>query len=95
MLHLRALFRELCPDYHPRNDPWGHAMGGFFDVAAEMDLRDLPIPSEWGYRAGAGGPEVSDEARPLLESLPDETLYQLGELLHRLTERLDRQGRSY
>lgn len=93
----RDLFKEFAPDYGPNNDPWGHAMGAFFNVAGELDRRGCDMPPEWGYRCGMGGPEVDEWAQGVLDDLKptNAELLRLGRFLHRLTARLDRAGRSY
>lgn len=96
-MRTKYLFKEFAPDYSPRFDPWGHAMGAFFNVAAELDKRGANLPAAWGYRAGAGGPEVDDYAAEVIADLAptDADLLRLGAFLHRLTGRLDRAGHSY
>lgn len=76
------------------SDPWGNAMGLFFEVAAQITILDGVTPPAWGYRPGAGGPVVEDEASIVLQ-MDVADLLQLGEILHHYTRRLDHAGRSY
>jgi hypothetical protein len=78
-------------------DPWGSAMSLFFDVAGEMYRRDMEIPDAWRYRPGLDADHADNtyQAAILAECAEDESLDRLGRVLHRLTESLDRQGRSY
>lgn len=78
------------------SDPWGNAMGLFFDVAAQLYILGGPhmVPPAWRYRPGAGGPVVEDETSIVLQ-MDVADLLQLGEILHRYTCRLDRAGKSY
>ena len=96
-MRTKTLFLELAPDYRPDYDPWGHAMGAFFDVAGELWRRGCCTPDTWHYSPGAGGPEVSEDAAAVFADLDttDDQLRRLGAFLHRLTGRLDRAGRSY
>ena len=94
---IKQLFRELAPDCRGNNDPWGHCMGAFFDVAGEMYRRGMSTPDAWKYSPGAGGPDVSEDARAVFDMLDttDAQLQILGEYLQRVTNRLDRLGYSY
>ncbi len=90
------LFRQLEPDYSPSNDPWGYAMGLFFDVAGELYNRGEAVPDEWQFRPGACGVvEISDYRVDELDEAATADLLRLGAFLHRLTGRIDRAGLSY
>lgn len=91
----KELFLSIY-DFSPKCDPWGTAMSAMFDVAGEMYNRSIPIPAEWKYRPGMGDPLIEDEyTRQQIEALDDETLSKLGDYLHRVTNALDRAGKSY
>lgn len=99
-MRTKQLFKEIAPDYNPKFDPWGHAMGAFFAVCDEIQLvRGLNCDFEWGYDPGPcrTGPEPDCyESEVLAELAPtDDELLRLGRFLHRLTGRLDRAGHSY
>ena len=93
----KEVFFALAPDYGPKNDPWGQAVSAFFDVAGELTKRGADVPDAWQYRPGAGGPSVSEWGAEVFADLQptDADLLRLGALLHKLTDRLDRAGRSY
>lgn len=92
-MKVKEHFRELACDYSPNHDPWGHAMGAYFDVAAACYERGIHVPT---YSPGAGGPEIQDDyAREYLDSLSDEELAKLARFLRTLTHIIDKAGRSY
>ena len=91
-MKVKEYFRELAADYSPKNDPWGSAMGAYFDVAGVCYERGILVPT---YSPGAAGPEVDDYAREYLDSLSDEELSKLARFLRTLTHIIDKAGRSY
>ena len=80
-----------------RGDPWGTAMGAFFDVAEELDRQGEAVPDGWRYRPGVCGPPDYPESyfgQEISGSHPGE-LTKFGNLLYRYTAMLDHAGRSY
>ena len=89
----KSLFLELAGDYSAKHDPWGYAMGAYFDVAAACYERNIHVPT---YSPGVDGPNIDDEHnRELLESLDDKTLAKLAKFCQLLTHFIDKAGRSY
>lgn len=91
----RELKSELMMGWDS-GDRWGSAMGMFFDVAETLYRREAEIPTEWGYRPGAGGvgePETWEAEIMIDADTPD--LIRLGKVLDRYTGMLDRAGESY
>ena len=93
---LAGLVAELrSGDLH--YDPWGTAMGAFFAVAAELQWRGTDIPAKWQYTPGC----AADQREPdgdwfaLLEAADEEVLLSFGEMLHRYTDLLRRDGKDY
>lgn len=93
----KGTFRELAPDYSPKNDPWGYAMALAFDIGAACYSRGL-----WeGVRAldfspGAGGCEFDDPyTRRRLMRMSEKRLIKLARFTARLLRLLDAAGRSY
>jgi len=81
-----------------RGDPWGSAMGAWFDLAAELEYRYGETPSEWQYvpPATAGDPREEDSAYfDLFQDASREALVQLGNLLSRYATMLRRAGMDY
>ena len=89
-----ALFRRCAPDYGPKNDPWGDAMGVYFDVAAWLESREgIRID---GYRPGLGGPVCeSDDIAEELDNAGTDQVERLARFCKRLTCRLERAGLDY
>ena len=78
------------------DDPWGTAMGAFFDVAEELERRGGDQPTEWQYRSGANGPPEADENTMYdITEASTELLYSLGDLLYRYTNLCKYHGRDY
>lgn len=79
-------------------DHWGHTMGALFDVAAELYHRCEGPPDAWEYQPGAMGGDPREPESAFFEPCRDATtaaLKEFGDLLHRLSERLRREGKSY
>jgi hypothetical protein len=82
--------------YRDNHDPWGSAMGAFFDTVNEMSVRGLDIPSEFGYRQGAAGPYDRDEY--VFADIADATdgeLIGFASIMHRYTNLLCIRGLDY
>lgn len=82
--------------YHHNGDKWGATMGLFFDLAAKLFEEDY-CPREWQYRPGAGGNQQDEESYSyeFLSELNTEQAREIGDFLHRLTNRLEKAGLSY
>lgn len=82
-MRTKELFKELAPDYSPKYDPWGHAMGAYFAVASVLYF-DYSIVEEGNFRPGAAqGPDEDDySTKALLDLNP-------------ITGRIERAGLSY
>jgi hypothetical protein len=78
-------------------DPWGEAMGAFFECAGRMNRRGLDIPGEWNYRPGAGsdGTDKDSYWYSLFARCGNKQLAEIGAYLFRLTNALERAGKSY
>jgi hypothetical protein len=78
-------------------DPWGTAMGAFFECAGRMHKRGLNIPHEWGYSPGIGGDgtDKDDYWHSLFARSGNKQLLEIGNYLHRLTNALRKAGKSY
>ncbi len=78
-------------------DPWGHAMGAWFDAASELWWRGVWIPPHWQYNPGAAtDPRDPDSSFfEAVENVDSEELLLFGELLCRYTRYLDHKGCSY
>ena len=86
-------FRAIAEDYSPKSDPWGCAMGAYFDVAAACYKRNIYVET---YSPGLGGAYIDDDyIREYLDSLPDNELNRLARFCRKLTYLIDRAGRSY
>ena len=82
--------------YRDNHDPWGSAMGAFFDTVNEMDRRGLPIPSEFGYRQGAGGPyDLEEYGFADVAGATDGELIVFASIMHRYTNLLRRNDADY
>jgi|APHM01.1.fsa_nt_gi hypothetical protein len=96
----RSAFDPTWTDRNGRRmgDPWGAAMGLFFDVAAFIfHETERCTPAKWEYRAGAGG-EIDEMLPHRLAAMRDadlETLIHTGNVLHRYTRLLEKAGHSY
>lgn len=79
-------------------DAWGSAMGAFFALAGELWMRDDGmIPDAWRYKPGLGGDprEPDGEYYELFREAETFALEHLGAILHRYTDILTCQGKSY
>lgn len=78
-------------------DPWGESMGAFFECAGRMNRRGLDIPAEWNYRPGMGndGTDKDNYFYSLFARCSDKQLLAIGNYLYRLTNILDKAGKSY
>lgn len=78
-------------------DPWGCSMEAFFECAGRMNKRGLDIPAEWNYRPGAGtdGTDKNSYWHSLFARCGNKQLTAIGAYLYRLTNILDRAGKSY
>ena len=89
-------FKALIRMNDLHGDPWGVAMGAWFDCAAHLyEVGDCPI--EWKYRPGAMGNRVEKDSifYPMFKKMSAEHLEQIGMLLWRYTNLLKRHGRDY
>ncbi len=96
MVTVQDLKAELRIDLHP--DPWGHAMGAWFDCAGILYQRTdgAGVPGRWQYYPGAGGPEVLDgPVTEVMREADNETLRRFGDLLDRYTDFLRHLGWDY
>ena len=78
-------------------DDWSDAMSCFFAVADEMYVRDLDIPSQWGY-----GPGMSSDPRDksafqweVALTAKDDDLLKAGRVLSRYCDLLKRYEKDY
>ena len=78
-------------------DPWGHAMGAWFDTASELHNRNASIPEHWHFSPAAttDDQEVTDFWSEVFATTDNDTLRQFGNLLERYTNHLRRAGMDY
>lgn len=80
-------------------DPWGHAMGAWFDIANELWYRRAAIPEHWEYRPA--GPYARDPREPgsawysVARESKTRDLRRMGNLLERYTRILKLKGEDY
>lgn len=101
MIHpiLRAMFTESDHKY----DPWGSALRLTFSVCDVLGLNGEPIPHEWGFHPGLGGPAIEPgdfDAEWMnevyeTEEVNGDDLRHFGNVLVRYTRIMDTAGRSY
>lgn len=89
-------FKELLRMNDVAGDPWGVAMGAWFDCAAHLyEVGDCP--REWQYRPGSLGNHIETDG-PYYEffnTLNADQLTEIGQFLWRLCEILKKAGRDY
>ena len=97
-MNYRDLISEIKMAHDP-GDAWGSAMGAFFDLAAELWIRDdAMIPDEWRYSPGAMGGDPREEDSfffHVFAAADTADLERLGSVLHRYTDMLRTAGRDY
>lgn len=78
-------------------DPWGVVMGAWFECAGRMNRRGINIPPEWNYRPGAGGDGTDKDSYwySLFARCGNKQLLAIGTYLHRLSNILEKAGKSY
>jgi hypothetical protein len=78
-------------------DPWGCTMEAWFECAGRMNRRGLDIPAEWNYRPGAGtdGTDKDNYWYSLFARCGNKQLAAIGAYLYRLSNILERCGKSY
>ena len=92
-MQAKQLFLDVAPDYNARFDPWGSAMGTYFDVATEAWMRGIAVPS---FYPGAGIPTIENEySREVLANMSDDDVVKLVRFCHKLTYILEKAGRAY
>lgn len=53
---------EMLAEDDIDGDGWGVVMSWWFAICGVMEILGIPVPSEWGYWAGAGGPVTREQA---------------------------------
>ena len=76
--------REGFDDY----DSYASGMSILFDLAGELERRGEDVPSELGYRPGAGGPGVSDGMAEGLAMCGTEALQRAALIWNRYCDRI-------
>ena len=78
-------------------DEWDGAMGALFSIASEMFMRDLDIPSEWGYSPGMTDDPREPESIEFeaCKEASDSDLEETGKMLNRYLDILKKQGKDY
>ena len=83
-------FRLIC------TDTWGDALESWFECAGHMHSRNLPIPNNWKYSAGAGsGMDIDSYFHAIFMGVSDEELINIGNFLFRYCEFLRYKGINY
>lgn len=93
-------YTEILTEYRlqaDNYDPWGSAMGAWFDVAAELYRRDPDlVPLAWEYRPGAYGiSEPETYFGEICAETETDALVRLGRVLDRYCDKLRVSGRDY
>lgn len=86
---------RIAREEHDSSDQWGWCLSWLFDIAGELALRGANVPPELEYRAGAFGPEVSEERAEYMGEFSTEGLTYAAKVLNRFAKCLDRAGESY
>lgn len=97
MKHFKEFKQAMAENgYHKNGDLWGSAMSAFFQCSAHLyEVGDCA--KEWQYRPGMGGNHIDpdDTMTYFFEGKDADELTDIGNFLHRLTQRLELAGMSY
>lgn len=79
-----------------RYDPWGSCLECWFDVAAELWMRDA-VPATWDYSPGAAEDPREAESywSDWFREIPTDALVTFGNLLDRYSNKLRAAGKDY
>lgn len=89
-------FKELLRMDDLSGDPWGTSVGAWFICASHLyEIGDCP--AEWQYRPGSMGNHIDTDSAyyEMFSEMSAEQLEEIGQLLWRYSELLERHGRDY